>query len=99
VVKWNCVFRGQDNAGLAPSDYSYRMLVAIGTLAEVEAMLGEWTKSGAQGSSRLKRHDLPDRGEREEEAPQVRDQRVRLVEAHPGRARQSVIRPRPARRS
>jgi hypothetical protein len=42
VVKWNCVFRVQNAAGITPGDFSYRMLVPIGTLAEVEAMLSEF---------------------------------------------------------
>ena len=46
VVKWNCVFRVRDAAGLRPGDYSYRMLVAFGSAAEVEAMLREWTTAG-----------------------------------------------------
>jgi hypothetical protein len=44
VVKWNCVFRVQDTKGICPGDYSYRMLVPVGTLEEVEAMLREWLR-------------------------------------------------------
>lgn len=43
VVKWNCVFRVHDSKRLAPGDYSYRMLVPIGTLAQVEGMIREWS--------------------------------------------------------
>ena len=42
VVKWNCVYRVHNDHGIHSGDYSYRMLVPIGTLAEVEAMLAEW---------------------------------------------------------
>lgn len=42
VVKWNCVFRVRNPAGLRARDYSYRMLVPVGTLAEVEAMIRAW---------------------------------------------------------
>lgn len=46
VVKWNCVFRVRDAAGLRPGDFSYRVLVPFGSTAEVEAMLSEWTMAG-----------------------------------------------------
>jgi hypothetical protein len=36
VVKWNCVYRMQDKNGLQAGDYSFRMLVPFGTVAEVE---------------------------------------------------------------
>ncbi len=39
VVKWNCVFRVKNADGLPPGDYSYRMFVPVGTLAEVGEML------------------------------------------------------------
>ena len=42
VVKWNCVFRVRTLAGLPAGDYAYRMLVPVGTLAEVEVMLRDW---------------------------------------------------------
>lgn len=42
VVKWNCVFRVRNPHGIPPGNYSYRMLVPIGTLAQVEAMLRDW---------------------------------------------------------
>ena len=48
VVKWNCVFRVRDAAGLRTGDFSYRMLVPFGSVAEVEAMLREWTAAGAR---------------------------------------------------
>ena len=42
VVKWNCVFRVRAAAGAVPAgDYRYRMLVPIGTLADVEAALAK----------------------------------------------------------
>lgn len=43
VVKWNCVFRVTHPHHLHPGNYSYRLLVPIGTLSEVEAMLQDWT--------------------------------------------------------
>ena len=36
VVKWNCVYRVQDKNGVQAGDYSFRMLVPFGTVAEVE---------------------------------------------------------------
>ncbi len=36
VVKWNCVFRVNNPAGLAPGDYSYRMFVIVGDAATVK---------------------------------------------------------------
>ena len=42
VVKWNCVFRVSDTNGIHTGDHLYRMLVAIGTLSDVEMMLKEW---------------------------------------------------------
>jgi hypothetical protein len=44
VVKWNCVFRVRDSATIRTGDYSYRMLVPIGTLEDVESMLREWSR-------------------------------------------------------
>ena len=41
VVKWNCVYRVR-NYGVIRGDYSYRMLVPVGTLAQVEVMLRDW---------------------------------------------------------
>jgi len=43
VVKWNCVFRVHPEQLLRTGDYSYRLLVPIGTRAEVEQMLKDWT--------------------------------------------------------
>jgi hypothetical protein len=43
VVKWNCVFRVQDSTMIHPGDYSYRLLVPIGTLEDVESMLRKWS--------------------------------------------------------
>ena len=42
VAKWNCVFRAQAADGIR-GDFSYRMFVPIGTVAEVEGMLRDWT--------------------------------------------------------
>ncbi len=39
VTKWNCVFRVRDADGVKPGRYSYRMLVPIGTLTDVESAL------------------------------------------------------------
>ena len=44
VVKWNCVFRVQDSTMIRPGDYSYRLLVPIGTLEDVESMLRGWNR-------------------------------------------------------
>ena len=42
VVKWNCVFRVRPTDGaLPPGEYRYRMLVPVGTLADVEAALAK----------------------------------------------------------
>ena len=42
IVKWNCVFRVRPADGVVPpGDYRYRMLVPIGTLADVEAALAK----------------------------------------------------------
>jgi hypothetical protein len=43
VVKWNCVFRVQHTNGLRSGDYSYHMLVSVGTREDVEAILRAWT--------------------------------------------------------
>lgn len=42
VVKWNCVFRVSDKDGLASGDYTYRMLVPVGSVGDIEAMLRDW---------------------------------------------------------
>lgn len=47
VVKWNCVFRVRDEQGVKPGDYSYRMLVPIGTRDEVRQALAELHKEFA----------------------------------------------------
>jgi hypothetical protein len=39
VVKWNCVFRLRDDAGIAPGDFSFRMFVIVGDLASVTASM------------------------------------------------------------
>ncbi|MGL6073790.1 MAG: hypothetical protein ACRC8S_06470 [Fimbriiglobus sp.] len=35
VVKWNCVFRVRDKEGIAPGEYRYRCIVAVGSLQNV----------------------------------------------------------------
>ncbi|HUC85330.1 MAG TPA: hypothetical protein VL970_09080, partial [Candidatus Acidoferrales bacterium] len=42
VVKWNCVYRVQNPEGIQDGNYTYRMLVPFGTLAQVESMLRDW---------------------------------------------------------
>ena len=42
VVKWNCVFNISGQQKVKTGDYSFRMLVPVGTLAQVEAMLRDW---------------------------------------------------------
>jgi hypothetical protein len=39
VVKWNCVFRVTDPAGIPAGEYAYRMFVIVGDLATVRASL------------------------------------------------------------
>ena len=39
VVKWNCVFRVRDAAGIAPGEYPFRMFVVVGDLATVAESL------------------------------------------------------------
>jgi hypothetical protein len=39
VVKWNCVFRVREAAGIRPGEYRYRMFVPVGTLDDVRAAL------------------------------------------------------------
>jgi hypothetical protein len=39
VVKWNCVFRVKEPQGIAAGDYSFRMVVAVGTLDDVRRTL------------------------------------------------------------
>ena len=43
VSKWNCVYRILEPGGIRNGDYNYRMLVPVGTLAQVEAMLADWS--------------------------------------------------------
>jgi hypothetical protein len=43
VVKWNCVFRVRNSSGIKPGNFVYRMLVPVGTLAQVEVMLRDWS--------------------------------------------------------
>ena len=47
VVKWNCVFREKNPAGIRSGDYSYHLLVPVGTLTDVESMLRDWTRAAA----------------------------------------------------
>ncbi len=42
VTKWNCVYRVKNAQGIRNGDYTYRMLVPFGTLAQVEKMLNDW---------------------------------------------------------
>jgi len=42
VAKWTCVFRVANPRGIHSGNYSYRMLIPIGTLAEVTDMLRDW---------------------------------------------------------
>ncbi len=46
VVKWNCVFRVRNAAGVRTGEHSYRMLVPFGSLSDVETMLRAWTEPG-----------------------------------------------------
>ena len=39
VVKWNCVFRIRDDAGIVPGEYAFRMFVIVGDLAAVAESL------------------------------------------------------------
>jgi len=42
VVKWNCVYRFSNPKGIHTGDYSFRLLVPVGTLVQVEGMLRDW---------------------------------------------------------
>lgn len=42
VAKWNCVYRVHNPQGIRDGDYTYRMLVPVGTLEQVAAMLRDW---------------------------------------------------------
>ena len=39
VVKWNCVFRVSDDAGIAPGEHSFRMFVIVGDVTTVTESL------------------------------------------------------------
>lgn len=39
VVKWNCVFRVTDRAGIAPGEYGFRMFVTVGDLDTVSGSM------------------------------------------------------------
>jgi len=39
VVKWNCVFRVRNRAGIVPGDYTFEMFVVIGSLDQVRQSL------------------------------------------------------------
>lgn len=39
VVKWNCVFRVRDAAGIRSGEYAFRTFLAVGTLEDVRATL------------------------------------------------------------
>ena len=38
-MKWNCVFRVRDDAGIAPGEYPFRMFVTVGDVATVTESL------------------------------------------------------------
>lgn len=42
VAKWNCVYRVHNPQGIRNGDYTYRMLVPVGTLEQVTDMLRDW---------------------------------------------------------
>lgn len=42
VAKWNCVYRVHNSQGIRDGNYTYRMLVPVGTLEQVTAMLRDW---------------------------------------------------------
>ncbi|CAN5915617.1 hypothetical protein BH23PLA1_BH23PLA1_29370 [soil metagenome] len=53
VVKWNCVFRVRDPEGIEPGDYSYRMFLAVGTLADVRRTLEQLHKDEGKTAQRF----------------------------------------------
>jgi hypothetical protein len=57
VVKWNCVYRVHNPQGIRAGDYSYRMFVPVGTLAQVEAMLRDWRAVSWQPSPDAERQN------------------------------------------
>lgn len=50
VVKWNCVFRLDRAGGIAAGQYPYRMLVAVGTLTDVQHALVSLCREAAIGT-------------------------------------------------
>lgn len=50
VVKWNCVFRLRDENGIAPSDYQFRVFVAVGTLDDVRQSFDRLVKELSSAS-------------------------------------------------
>lgn len=50
VVKWNCVFRLRDEKGIAPSDYQFRVFVAVGTLDDVRQSFDRLVKELSSAS-------------------------------------------------
>lgn len=48
VVKWNCVFRAKNSAGIAPGDYPFRMFVIVGDVPGVTAALRFLNREFAQ---------------------------------------------------
>jgi hypothetical protein len=44
VVKWNCVFRVRDDAGIPPAEYTFRMFVVVGDRATVTDSLRRLVK-------------------------------------------------------
>ncbi|HCO23515.1 MAG: hypothetical protein CME31_09860 [Gimesia sp.] len=48
VVKWNCVFRVKNPEGVAAGDYSFQVLVAVGTLEDVRSSLKSLAKENTK---------------------------------------------------
>jgi hypothetical protein len=44
VVKWNCVFRVRNPAGIVSGDYAFEMFVVVGSLDQVRRTLGVLAK-------------------------------------------------------
>jgi hypothetical protein len=51
VVKWNCVYRVRDAAGLG-GDYSFRVFVAVGSLEDVRTAIGKLVEDSGKSSSK-----------------------------------------------
>jgi hypothetical protein len=48
VVKWNCVFRVEDRAGVKPGNFSYRVFVAVGSRQNVRDTLVGLVQDGGR---------------------------------------------------